>query len=268
MNKCGLVLEHRYFDELMPVTVQLLAQLQMDPNAQNYFQKQALYRFRGKTFECVTMMGEAVGIRKFEQYRDQVLELLKYYTTMVDADDQHGAYILMAWFRISTIIGGKAFFHGGYMAMVIEPLLKAAQVEPKIRTVGEDECEEGYEYIPLPRKNMRLAVQTSVLQDKEQACKVLMMYATSLKEDFRQWVPEVAETMLKNVGYQLDPNVSIAACYNLPELLKALNGHPNEKADLWVKIFNELMESLKQFDVKQLEDVESEVSDSCRIPIV
>lgn len=249
-----------YFDELMPVAVGLLINLQANPNANQFFEKQALQRFRGKTFECVTMMGEAVGKVKFEPHREEVLRLLQHFTpqNMENSDDQHAVYILMAWFRIAVIIGGEAFFQGGYMHLVITPLLTAAEISPNIKTITDDEeDEEGYEYIPY-RKNIRLAVQTSVLQDKEQACKVLMMYAQSLKQNFHEWVPRVATAMIANVGYTLDPNVSIAACYNLPELLKACNHHMQDKIELWYQIFAKLMKTLNEFDMKQMEDVENE----------
>ena len=96
---------------------------------------------RGKTIECVSLIGLAVGAEKFTQDASEVMDMLLKSQTegggaeMAD-DDPQLSYMISAWARICKILG-KQF--QPYLPVVMGPVLKAASMKPEVALLDSDD---------------------------------------------------------------------------------------------------------------------------------
>merc|ERR1711970_1051582 len=87
---------------------------------------------RGKTIECISLIGLAVGRDKFMTDCQEVMQLLlKTQTEEADLedDDPQVSYMISAWARMCKILG-KDFTQ--YLPLVMPPLLKTAAMKPEV----------------------------------------------------------------------------------------------------------------------------------------
>ena len=94
---------------------------------------------RGKTIECVSLIGLAVGAEKFTRDASEVMDMLLKTQTeggeMAD-DDPQLSYMISAWARICKILG-KQF--QPYLPLVMGPVLKAASMKPEVALLDADD---------------------------------------------------------------------------------------------------------------------------------
>ena len=130
------------------------------------------------------------------------------------------SYLLQAWGRIAKCLGQDFI---PYLAVVMPPLLKSAEVKPDITITDaddydEDEEEEGTETVTL--NNKRISIQTSVLEEKATACNMICCYITELKDGFLPYIDPVAKIMIPLVKFVYHDEVRSAAVTCMPELVK------------------------------------------------
>jgi hypothetical protein len=130
------------------------------------------------------------------------------------------SYLLQAWGRIAKCLGQDFI---PYLAVVMPPLLKSAEVKPDITITDaddydEDEDEEGTETVTL--NNKRISIQTSVLEEKATACNMICCYITELKDGFLPYIDPVAKIMIPLVKFVYHDEVRSAAVTCMPELVK------------------------------------------------
>ncbi len=95
---------------------------------------------RGKTIECASLIGLAVGAERFTVDASAIMDLLL--RTQVDNgginlddDDPQLSYMITAWARICQILGSS---FAPYLPMVMAPVLRTASIKPEL-TVLEPE---------------------------------------------------------------------------------------------------------------------------------
>jgi hypothetical protein len=147
---------------------------------------------RGKTIECVSFIGLAVGKTKFMQDASEILEILfkvQSEQSQWEPDDPQVSYMISAWARMCKIIG-PAFVD--YLPYIIGPLIQAASIKPEIAIVDSMEAEqnfnedEGWEFITLADQQ-KFGIKTAGLDDKCTAMQMLVIYAKDLKEGFAEY---------------------------------------------------------------------------------
>lgn len=87
---------------------------------------------RGKTIECVSLIGLAVGADKFMGDASKMMDLLlKAQTNQEEIadDDPQISYLISAWTRVCKIMG-KRF--EPYLPLVMGPVLKTASLKPEV----------------------------------------------------------------------------------------------------------------------------------------
>ena len=93
---------------------------------------------RGKTIECISLIGLAVGSEKFMQDAAAVMEMLLKTQTQQQADgkeaemaddDPQMSYMISAWARICKIMGSQ---FAPYLPLVMGPILKTASLKPEV----------------------------------------------------------------------------------------------------------------------------------------
>ncbi|KAK9870587.1 hypothetical protein WA026_008150 [Henosepilachna vigintioctopunctata] len=111
-----------YYDRLMPCLKYIIK------NSEN----EELKLLRGKTIECVTLIGVAVGGEKFQNDATEVMDmLLKTHGEGVELpdDDPQTSYMISAWSRICKVLGRN---FEQYLPLVMGPVMRTASMKPDV----------------------------------------------------------------------------------------------------------------------------------------
>ena len=207
---------------------------------------------RGKTIECISLIGLAVGKDKFMQDTSEVMDmLLKAQVSQeeFEDDDPQVSYMMSAWARMCKLLG-SAFQQ--YLHVVMPPLMKVAQHKPEVQVVNQDDMENqdeeegaGWQFVSIGY-NENLGIRTAGLEDKATACQMLVCYARELKEGFGDYMDQVSELMIPLLKFYFHDGVRSAAAECLLFLLEcSRNKGPEHVAILWRTICDKLLEALK-----------------------
>ncbi|KAK7456557.1 hypothetical protein BaRGS_00039335 [Batillaria attramentaria] len=193
---------------------------------------------RGKTIECISLIGLAVGKEKFMQDCNEVMQLLlKTQTDQHDLadDDPQISYMISAWARMCKILG-KEFQQ--YLPMVMGPVLKAASLKPEVALIDSEdmkemENDEDWQFVTIGDQQ-NFGIRTAGLEEKATACQMLVCYARELKEVFAEYSEEVVKIMVPLLKFYFHDDVRIAASESLPYLLECASIRGEQYlADMW-----------------------------------
>ncbi|XP_075236845.1 karyopherin beta 3 [Lycorma delicatula] len=202
-----------YYDRLMPCLKYIIQ------NANT----RELKMLRGKTIECVSLIGLAVGAEKFMNDASEVMDMLL--KTHADGDlpddDPQTSYLISAWARICKILG-KRFEQ--YLPLVIGPVMRTASLKPEVALVDNEDMEEvsgdiDWQFVSLGEQQ-NFGIRTAGLEDKASACEMLVCYARELKEGFAEYAEEVVKLMVPMLKFYFHDGVRTAAAQSMPCLLE------------------------------------------------
>jgi len=197
-----------YYDHVMPYLKNILA----NANGKEH------RMLRGKTMECITLIGVAVGKAKFYQDAKEVMEQMnKTQSSQLEPDDPQVSFLLQSWARVCRCMGQDFV---PYLQYVMPPLLVSANISPDITISDADskvELPEGYETISVGDK--RIGINTSALEEKATACNMIFCYASELREGFFPYVDEVAKLLVPLMKFYYNDGVRQAATTTMPHLL-------------------------------------------------
>eukprot|EP00064_Thunnus_orientalis_P008168 superscaffoldBa00000955_g8191 len=173
--------------------------------------RKELRLLRGKTIECISLIGLAVGKEKFMPDASAVMQLLlKTQTDFNDLedDDPQISYMISAWARMCKILG-KEFQQ--YLPVVMGPLMKTASIKPEVALLDTQDMEnisedDGWEFVNLGDQQS-FGIKTAGLEEKATACQMLVSspvhysrgmvcYAKELKEGFVEYTEQVVKLMV------------------------------------------------------------------------
>nr|XP_028584102.1 importin-5 [Podarcis muralis] len=203
-----------YYDLFMPSLKHIV---------ENAVQKE-LRLLRGKTIECISLIGLAVGKEKFMQDASDVMQLLlKTQTDFNDLedDDPQISYMISAWARMCKILG-KEFQQ--YLPVVMGPLMKTASIKPEVALLDTQDMEnmsddDGWEFVNLGDQQS-FGIKTAGLEEKATACQMLVCYAKELKEGFVEYTEQVVKLMVPLLKFYFHDGVRVAAAESMPLLLE------------------------------------------------
>lgn len=93
-----------YYDRLMPPLKFILQNAQGDDYKVGFDrQSHGFQVLRGKTIECISLIGLAVGFTKFEKDADEVMQLLSSHMPALTADDPQCSYMIASWARMCKV---------------------------------------------------------------------------------------------------------------------------------------------------------------------
>ncbi|XP_065887453.1 importin-5-like isoform X2 [Dysidea avara] len=228
----------QYYDRFMPLLKYLMA---------NAVQKENRL-LRGKTIECISLIGLAVGKEKFMQDAGEVMQLLlKVQTEQGDLedDDPQISYMISAWARMCKILGDQFV---QYLPVVMKPVLQAAKMKPEVAIIDSDETmyseDDGWEFITLADQQ-KFGIKTAGLEDKVTACQMLVIYARDLKEGFVEYAEPVAEIMVPHLRFVFHELVRAAAAESFPYLLECVKVKgPSSVQAMWNFVSDKLLEAV------------------------
>uniref|UniRef100_A0A1A9WGS4 TOG domain-containing protein n=1 Tax=Glossina brevipalpis TaxID=37001 RepID=A0A1A9WGS4_9MUSC len=239
-----------YYDRLMPCLKFII----QNANSED------LRTLRGKTIECVSLIGLAVGREKFITDAGEVMDMLLKTHTEGDLpdDDPQRAYLITAWARMCKILG-KQFEQ--YLPLVMGTVMHTAAMKPEVALLDNEEVEDiegdvDWSFINLGEQQ-NFAIRTAGMDDKASACDMLVCYARELKEGFADYAEEVVRLMVPMLKFYFHDGVRTAAAESLPYLLDCakIKG-PQYLEGMWLYICPEL---LKVINTEPETDVQSEM---------
>ncbi|EAT37896.1 AAEL010159-PA [Aedes aegypti] len=239
-----------YYDRLMPCLKYIIQNGNTDE----------LRLLRGKTIECVSLIGLAVGAEKFMSDASDVMDMLLKTHTEGDLpdDDPQTSYLISAWARICKILG-KQFEQ--YLPLVMGPVMRTASMKPEVALLDNDEVQDvesdnDWQFVNLGEQQ-NFGIRTAGLEDKASACEMLVCYARELKDGFANYAEEVVRLMVPMLKFYFHDGVRTAAAESLPYLLDCakIKG-PTYLEGMWLYICPEL---LKAIDSEPEPDVQAEL---------
>lgn len=242
-----------YYDRLMPCLKFII----QNANSED------LRMLRGKTIECVSLIGLAVGREKFITDAGEVMDMLLKTHSEGDLsdDDPQTSYLITAWARMCKILG-KQFEQ--YLPLVMGPVMRTAAMKPEVALLDNDEVEDiegdvDWSFINLGEQQ-NFAIRTAGMEDKASACEMLVCYARELKEGFADYAEEVVRLMVPMLKFYFHDGVRTAAAESLPCLLDCakIKG-PQYLEGMWLYICPEL---LKVIGAEPEADVQAELLNS------
>ncbi|KAL4220293.1 Importin-5 [Mactra antiquata] len=229
-----------YYDRFMPVLKSIVQ------NADNTNYK----LLRGKTIECISLIGLAVGRDKFMQDCSDVMQLLlKTQTDMTDLadDDPQISYMIAAWARMCKILG-KDFEQ--YLPLVMGPVLRAASLKPEVAVLDSEdlpdvENDTDWQFVTLSDQQS-FGIKTAGLEEKSTACQMLVCYARELKEGFASYTEEVVNIMVPLLKFFFHDEVRMSAAESLPYLIECaqIRGE-NYVEEMWKYICPNLLKAIE-----------------------
>ncbi|XP_018581489.1 importin-5 [Scleropages formosus] len=203
-----------YYDLFMPSLKHIV---------ENAVQKE-LRLLRGKTIECISLIGLAVGKEKFMPDAAAVMQLLlKTQTDFNDLedDDPQISYMISAWARMCKILGNE---FQQYLPVVMGPLMKTASIKPEVALLDTQDMEnmsedDGWEFVNLGDQQS-FGIKTAGLEEKATACQMLVCYAKELKEGFVDYTEQVVKLMVPLLKFYFHDGVRVAAAESMPLLLE------------------------------------------------
>lgn len=207
-----------------------------------------LRMLRGKTIECVSLIGLAVGQEKFMADANAVMTLLLETQTVGDLpdDDPQTSYLISAWARMCKILG-KQFEQ--YLPLVMGPVMRTAAMKPEVAFLDNDEVEDiegdvDWSFINLGEQQ-NFAIRTAGMEDKAAACDMLVCYARELKEGFADFAEEVVKLMVPMLKFYFHDGVRTAAAESLPYLLDCAKIKGREYLEgMWQYICPDLLKAI------------------------
>uniref|UniRef100_A0A6M2DRC2 Putative karyopherin importin beta 3 n=1 Tax=Xenopsylla cheopis TaxID=163159 RepID=A0A6M2DRC2_XENCH len=227
-----------YYDRLMPCLKYIIQNANTDE----------LKMLRGKTIECVSLIGLAVGAEKFMRDASEVMDMLLKTHSEGDLpdDDPQTSYLISAWARICKILG-KQFEQ--YLPLVMGPVMRTASMKPEVALLDNDDLQEvdgddDWQFVNLGEQQ-NFGIRTAGLEDKASACEMLVCYARELKEGFADYAEEVVKLMVPMLKFYFHDGVRSAAAESLPCLLDCakIKG-PQYLQGMWLYICPELIKAI------------------------
>ncbi|KXJ29691.1 importin-5 [Exaiptasia diaphana] len=231
-----------YYDRFMPS----LKYIVQNANTQDY------RLLRGKTIECISFIGLAVGKEKFLPDASEIMQiLLKTQTDMdqLEADDPQVSYMISAWARMCKIMGTE---FTQYLPLVMPPLMKVASIKPEVAIIDSDDPksnqyseDEGWQLISLGDQQ-KFGINTVGLEEKSTACQMLVLYAKELKDGFAPYTDEVVQLMVPLLKFYFHELVRSAAAESLPYLLECSKFKGDAAVrQMWAYICTDLLKAIR-----------------------
>lgn len=173
-----------YYDGMMPLLKQYIMKATTEKES----------RLRGKAFECVSLLGQAVGPEKFlPDARDAITEMAK---TPAEADDLQREYIVEAFERICKCLKGEfAPFLPSLLPGIYQGL--RLDTEERAEALGKTKGDGDDEYITVSVGDGKLVkVRTSAFQEILQSIQLLNTFCEHTEGQFFDYVPKTAEALL------------------------------------------------------------------------
>eukprot|EP00053_Salpingoeca_punica_P016388 m.154222 g.154222 ORF g.154222 m.154222 type:complete len:1113 (+) comp16954_c0_seq1:146-3484(+) len=228
---------------------------------------------RGKTMECASFLGLAVGKEMFFNDAREIMLAMSavQQSTQEVADDPQTGYMLASCARICQVLGEDFM---PFTEIVLPPLLKSMELEPELKPLDpgmtEEDLENSEEYQFIAIDDQRIGIKTSSLEEKKTACEMLCIYARELGPGFAVYVDKIWPVSVKLLTFYIDEGVRMYSAMVLPHLLEAVKSNPAYGSavalQLWQGVFPTVIDvCAKEFDMEALSIFLSSLKELCEV---
>eukprot|EP00928_Gymnodinium_smaydae_P050048 TRINITY_DN3366_c0_g3_i1.p1 TRINITY_DN3366_c0_g3~~TRINITY_DN3366_c0_g3_i1.p1 ORF type:complete len:832 (+),score=242.22 TRINITY_DN3366_c0_g3_i1:276-2498(+) len=241
-----------FYGDVMPLIKQVIV------NANKEDEK----RLRGKAFECVSVIGQAVGKDMFlADAHETMAAMIKIIQGGFAADDEQKESIDTAAGRIAVVLG-KDF--KPYIFSLLPDIFKTLEQRPKEITESElpnvdddDAPEMSFEIVG----GKYYGLKTSILTDMTNAIDLLNKFIKASEETFCEFLPGTCEKLLPLLDMSLSDEDLLESTYTALELLTESARFAAEKGCLDAGVLRNLVtEFLKKIVIAKLA-AESDLTD-------
>lgn len=232
----------QYYDKFIP---RLMYMIEGAHKADNAVELRVL---RGKTIQCVSLIGWAVGRENFMDDAAKMMDLLLAAQTgeEMDDDDPQVKYIISSGPRICKIIGAR---FEPYLHLFMGPVLKTIYQCYEIAPI--EECRpihynvDGWVYLRIGIKH-QFGIKIKFIEAKADAIQMLYIYARELKKSFADYAEEVVRLIVPMLKSRIDTGIRTAVAQILPYLLECaqIKGSA-DMIEMWGFILPELLKALE-----------------------
>jgi len=210
---------------------------------------------RGKVMECISLIGIAVGKEQFRNDVPGFMELLASIKTQdLQVEDPLRDFILQTWMRVASCLGADFM---PYLSYTMPQILQSAALDAGVTLTDssllsspDEDTEAGWDAIDVG--DTRIKVHTVALEEKANACSMLLSFASEMKEAFFPYVQEVSKLIVPLLTFPYHDGVRTACSALVPHLLnsvkayiKSQGGDPKMLKDLFDFLFPPLIEAIR-----------------------
>lgn len=230
----------KYYDTLMPLLVNVL---QKDNEKEHQL-------LRAKAMECATLIALAVGKERLGQDAMTLVNLLgNIQNNITDADDPQAQYLMHCWGRMCRVMEQDFL---PFLDTVMPPLLEMGAAKADLQLLDDEDQTDVAgedEWHLVPFKGKMIGIRTSIMDDKNRAIELLVLYAQVLEGAFAPYVANIMEKIaLPGLAFFFHDPVRYTSAKLIPQLLasykKAYGPNSNELGGLWNATVDKLLEVL------------------------
>lgn len=214
----------------------------------------AEYRIlRGKTFECITLIGVAVGKEKFLPDANEILSHLQ--ATEISefgSDDSNSEFLLESAARICAVL--KEDFIP-FLPSVMPLIFKLANMEEESYLNEFESFPDSNEYMYRFVDGKKIGIHTATLEIKSLALQMLYTFIKTLKEGISDYYFEILDIILPLLSFRFYKDIRATTTTMLYPLIKSIFSTYKSKGNLeeFMKIFNSVLNELIGAFIEELE---------------
>mmetsp|Transcript_27798 Transcript_27798/g.73473 ORF Transcript_27798/g.73473 Transcript_27798/m.73473 type:complete len:1140 (-) Transcript_27798:38-3457(-) len=187
-----------YYSQVMPVLKQIIEKATGESERV----------LRGKAFECVSLVGDAVGKETFLKDAHEVMHAMVQFTQKGFApDDPTREYMHEAAGRIATTLGRDFKPYVSALLPGIFGVLSQRPTEVDPESLPEDEDDDKEDMSLLVVGDKVLGLKTTVLEEMKEALVLVATLISALEDDFAEFLPATCQALLPLLEFQLSEDV-------------------------------------------------------------
>eukprot|EP01156_Anaeramoeba_ignava_P013717 Anaeramoba_ignava/a607397_55.p1 GENE.a607397_55~~a607397_55.p1 ORF type:complete len:1106 (-),score=298.37 a607397_55:112-3429(-) len=199
-----------FYDELMPYLKNILHQATDK-------QYEVL---RGKTFECISYIGQAVGKEIFEKDGKEIMEMMTKNIEEIELNETQKGFLVYGSIKMCRVLQ-ESFLP--YADKVMGILFSQADQKPDQILLDELQNSEDIDVEDctlIIANDQRFVMRTSVIEEKANAVSLLFQFAGELREHFVVYAEKTLEITVPLLFFYLDKNIRSFSALCVPEVAK------------------------------------------------
>uniref|UniRef100_A0A0G4GAE1 TOG domain-containing protein n=1 Tax=Chromera velia CCMP2878 TaxID=1169474 RepID=A0A0G4GAE1_9ALVE len=221
----GVIEEHfgAYYTDVMPAMKQIASQCV----------GKELRTMRGKAFECISLLGMAVGGEAFRADGTEAVQaMLSLQEAGLEDDDPLGEFIPEALQRCCRVMRDDFL---PFIPRVLEPLLRTLNTEPShVEDPSAKECED-MTLMFLDQKSC-VGLKTAVIEEMSQALNIIMCFLEVLDAKMVEFIRHIGQTVHKLLSFSLSEDVKYKAIHCISLLISCLKSAARPQATSDAKV--------------------------------
>lgn len=214
----------QYYDDFVPMLVTVVTSPPTPPGAT----AADLAALQESSLECVAQVGDAVGLDRFRSDAERLLQLLLPAAVGGASDASLARQALTTLPKLATIIGAE---FRPFLPRVLSGVLAVAASEPyvNVQAAGApgSSPEAGVDSMTVDIRGVgatRLSLNTSEVQDKQDALRALLLYAGALGPAIAEHAEAILSVTIPAIPYKWYPGVRQQAAFATAKVVSAQFG--------------------------------------------